>query len=133
MLKFFLSQPTGMERDYMQAGTDLRRASLETERMKAAAAQQAYDAPRTIAEAFRGMASPPEAARPSPDMVGPMAQMAPDQAVARFLPDAFHGIAVLDKGDIGRVVRATPANTPTTHHHADTPPSSHADRNPRQP
>src|SRR3546814_8367015 len=91
MLKFFLSQPTGMERDYMQAGTDLRRASLETERMKAAAAQQAYDAPRTIAEAFRGMASPPEAARPSPDMVEPMAQMAPDQAVARFLPDALQG------------------------------------------
>src|SRR3546814_11776552 len=91
MLKFFLSQPTGMERDYMQAGTDLRRASLETERMKAAAAQQAYDAPRTIAEAFRGMASPPEAARPSPGMVGPMAQMAPAQAVARFLPDALPG------------------------------------------
>src|SRR3546814_16588213 len=87
MLKFFLSQPTGMERDYMQAGTDLRRASLETERMKAAAAQQAYDAPRTIAEALRGLASPPEAARPSPDMVGPMAQQAPAQAVARFLPD----------------------------------------------
>src|SRR3546814_13084680 len=82
--------------------------------MKAAAAQQAYDAPRTIAEAFRGMASPPEAARPSPDMVGPMAQMAPDQAVARFLPDALQGIAALDTGDIGSVFRALVANTPGT-------------------
>src|SRR3546814_9621060 len=54
MLKFFLSQPTGMERDYMQAGTDLRSASLETERMKAAAAQQTSDAQRKFQEAFRG-------------------------------------------------------------------------------
>src|SRR3546814_15202311 len=80
--------------------------------MKAAAAQQAYDAPRTIAEAFRGMASPPEAARPSPDMVGPMAQMAPDQAVARFLPDALQGIAALGTGDNGSVFRAHVAHTP---------------------
>src|SRR3546814_12852789 len=86
--------------------------------MKAAAAQQAYDAPRTIAEAFRGMASPPEAARPSPDMVGPMAQMAPDQAVARFLPDALQGIAALDTGDIGSVFRALVAHTPGTSNEA---------------
>src|SRR3546814_19354111 len=66
------------------------------------------------------MASPPEAARPSPDMVGPMAQMAPDQAVARFLPDALQGIAALDPGDIGSVFRALVANTPGTSHKAVT-------------
>src|SRR3546814_20801993 len=97
MLKFFLSQPTGMERDYMQAGTDLRRASLETERMKAAAAQQAYDAPRTIAEAFRGMASPPEATRPSHHKVGPMAHEDPDTSGERCCPATLQGIAETGK------------------------------------
>lgn len=120
MLKFFLSQPTALERDYMQAGTDLRRASLETERMKARTAQQAYDAPRTIAEAFRGMVSPPEAARLSPDMMGPMPQMSPDQAVARYLPDALQGVAALNTGDIGSVFRALVANTPGTSNEAVT-------------
>src|SRR3546814_16527315 len=67
------------------------------------------------------MASPPEAARPSPDMVGPMAQMAPDQAVARFLPDALQGIAALDTGDIGIVFRALVANTPGTSNEAVPP------------
>src|SRR3546814_13041611 len=53
-------------------------------------------------------------------MVGPMAQMAPDQAVARFLPDALQGIAALDTGDIGSVFRALVANTPGTSNEAVT-------------
>src|SRR3546814_2870269 len=53
-------------------------------------------------------------------MVGPMAQMAPDQAVARFLPDALQGIAALGTGDIGSVFRALVANTPGTSNEAVT-------------
>lgn len=110
MMKFFLSQPGPLERDYMQAGVDQRRAAIETERAKAAREQQKFAAPGSIASAFQSMLAPPEVARPDPAMVGPMPQMSRDDAVRQYLPGVVEGAAALNLGDLGKTILALTAN-----------------------
>ena len=120
MMQFFLSQPSALERDYMQAGVDQRRAAVQTEQAKAQLAQQKFAAPGSIASAFQNMLAPPEAARPDPAMMGPMPQMSRDDAARQFLPGAVEGAAALNLGDLGKTMLALMANAPGTSNEAVT-------------
>lgn len=114
LAKAMITGPTPEEVDLRAAQAEQARSGARKAAAEAELATRKIGAARTLADTVAGMYGPlREAARPTPEAVGPMPQMTRDQQISAAMPALFENAAMLGEIDkVGNIGLAATANAP---------------------